>query len=147
MVTGGWETAAGVLRLAAGLVDGIQAGLAARGFDDVRPAHGFAFVRLSAGPATTTQLAEHLGVTKQATSELVQHLVGRGYLTREPDPGDRRVRRLVLTDRGRACTRAAEQAAADAVDLWRDQLPAGRFADLQDAVHVLAGTGRLRPSW
>ena len=34
------------------LVDGVSAGVRARGFSDVRPAHGFAFTLLSAGGAT-----------------------------------------------------------------------------------------------
>ncbi len=38
-----------VLRASTELVEGIQQGLAAQGFDDVRPAHGFAFVRISMG--------------------------------------------------------------------------------------------------
>lgn len=142
-----WETATSVLRLATRLVDGIQAGLAERGFADVRPAHGFAFVLLSAGPTTTTQLAEHLGITKQAASELVQQLAERGYLTRELDPADRRTKLLVLTDRGAACTRAAEQAAASTVDGWRDTLPSAQFDDLEVALRLLSGNGRLRPAW
>lgn len=55
-----WETAGAVLRLARQLIDGIQEGLARRGFTDVRPAHGFAFVRISAGDARTADVAEHL---------------------------------------------------------------------------------------
>jgi DNA-binding MarR family transcriptional regulator len=136
-----------VLRLAGQLVDGIQQGLAQRGFTDVRPVHGFAFARLSGEPATTAQLADHLGITKQATSELVQHLVERGYVTRTSDPSDLRARLLVLTDRGHACTRAAEQAAADTVDSWKHELTPRQFAELQRAVAAIAGPGRLRPAW
>lgn len=145
--SGSWSTATAVLRLASQLVDGIQQGLAERGFDDVRPVHGFAFARLSGAPGTTAQLAEHLGITKQATSELVQHLVEHGYLTRAPDPDDRRARRLVLTDRGHACTRAAEQAATDTVDSWKLHLTAEQFADLNTALELIARPGRLRPNW
>ena len=142
-----WATATAILRLASELVDGIQSGLAGLGYDDVRPAHGFAFVRLSAAPATTAQLAEYLGITKQATSELVHHLIARGYLARQPDPTDRRAQLLVLTDRGRACTRAAEQAAAQTVGSWRDRLSTGQFAELQSALPAIAQPGRLRPAW
>ena len=113
----------------------------------MRPAHGFAFVLLSAGPTTTTRLAEHLGITKQAASELVQQLAERGYLRRESDPADRRTKVLVLTERGAACTRAAEQAAASTVDGWRDALPSAQFADLQRAIRLISGSGRLRPAW
>ena len=82
-----WSTATAVLRLATELVEGIQRGVAESGFDDVRPVHGFAFARLSAAPGTTAQLAEHLAITKQATSELVQDLV-RPRLS-HPRPGPR----------------------------------------------------------
>lgn len=140
-------TAASVLRVASQLVDGIQQGLVDRGFDDVRPVHGFAFARLSGTPATASELAAHLGVSKQAAAQMVDHLVERGYLRREPDPADRRARRLVLTGRGRACTAAADQAAGDVVRRWRDQLPAGGFEQLEQVLHVIAVPGRLRPAW
>jgi DNA-binding MarR family transcriptional regulator len=142
-----WATATEILRLASELVEGIQSGLAARGYDDVRPAHGFAFVRLSAAPATTAQLAEYLGITKQAMSEVVHHLIARGYLARQPDPSDRRAQLLLLTDRGQACTRAAEQAAAETVGSWRNRLSTEQFAELQGALHAIAQPGRLRPAW
>jgi DNA-binding MarR family transcriptional regulator len=139
--------AGAVLRVATQLVDGIQEGLVRRGFADVRPVHGFAFAWLSGAPGTAAALAAHLGVTKQAAAQLVEHLVERGYLRRQPDPSDRRARLLVLTSRGQACTAAADEAAADVVRLWRDQLPASQFAQLQQALHAIAVPGRLRPAW
>lgn len=142
-----WRTAAAVLRLSSQLVEGIQDGLARRGFADVRPAHGFAFVRISAGGATTADLAEHLGITKQAASQLVAHLVDSGYVVRRDDPRDARARLLVLTERGRACTAAAEEAAAETVEAWAQRMPPGQFALLQAALDSLAAPGRLRPSW
>lgn len=145
--TDSWSTATAVLHLASQLVDGIQQGLAERGFTDVRPVHGFAFVLLSGAPATATDLAHHLAISKQATSQLVQRLVDHGYLTRGPDPTDRRARLLVLTERGRACTRAAEQAATDTVESWKDRLSQQQFADLAAGLQAAAIHGRLRPAW
>jgi len=142
-----WQTAAAVLRLSSQLVDGIQQGMARRGFDDVRPAHGFAFVRISSGDATTADVASHLGISKQAASQLVEHLVEIGYVTRAADPRDARARLLVLTKRGRACTQAAEEAAAETVDLWRRQLAPAQFAAVQQALNTIVAPGRLRPSW
>lgn len=139
--------AAAILRVASQLVDGIQAGMAQRSFDDVRPVHGFAFARLSGAPTTAAELATHLGVTKQAAAQLVDHLVEHGYLRREPDPTDRRARLLVLTERGHACTAAADQAAGEVVQHWRDQLPQPQFELLQQALHTIAVPGRLRPAW
>ncbi len=140
-------TAAAVLRIASQLVDGVQEGLALRGFDDVRPAHGFAFARISGTRATTADLAVHLGVTKQAAAQLVEHLVGHGYLMREADPRDGRAKLLVLTERGRACTTAAEQAATDVVQRWKAQLSPQQYTEMRDALHQIAVPGRLRPAW
>jgi DNA-binding MarR family transcriptional regulator len=136
-----------VLGAAAHVVDGIQRGLAERGFPDVRPAHGFAFVRISAGDAAMVDVAGYLGVTKQAASQLVEQLVQRGYVTREADPADARSRLLRLTDRGWACTRAAEQAAADAIETWRQQLGDAAIGALHSALAAVVPPGRLRPAW
>ena len=136
-----------MLRLASQLVDGVQEGLARRGFDDVRPAHGFAFVRISAGDATTADVAQHLGITKQAAAQLVEYLVERRYVERRPDPRDARARLLVLTQRGRGCTAAAQAAATEAVDRWKNQLGSSEFGHLQDALAAITEPGRLRPAW
>lgn len=142
-----WQIATATLRLSAALVDGIQSGLADRGFHDVRPVHGFAFAALSEGETTTSGLAAVLGTTKQAAAELVEHLVAHGYVTRTPAPRDRRAQLLVLTDRGHACTVAAEQAAADVVDAWRRQFEPSAFGAFARALTNLSKPGRLRPAW
>ncbi|MBH0118141.1 winged helix-turn-helix transcriptional regulator [Rhodococcus sp. CX] len=136
-----------VLRAASQLVDAIQEGVAARGFTDVRPSHGFAFARISSGDATASDLAEHLGVTKQAAGQLVDQLVDRGYVTREADPTDARARLLRLTDRGWACTRAADDAAREVVEQWRDRLDPATYAALGTALRTVVTPGRLRPAW
>ena len=142
-----WETAAAVLRLAGQLVDGVQEGLARRGFADIRPAHGFAFVRISAGDARTSDVAEHLGITKQAAAQIVGYLVAHGYVTRQPDSTDARAQLLLLTERGWACTAAAEAAAEETVDQWRSELDAPTFARFQATLRTITRPGRLRPSW
>ena len=136
-----------VLRLAGQLVDGIQDGLARRGFTDIRPAHGFAFVRISVGGARTADVAEHLGITKQAAAQLVGYLVAHGYVTRQPDASDARAQLLALTERGWACTAAAEAAAAETVDQWKSELDVRDFDRFQDALKTITRPGRLRPSW
>ena len=47
-------------------------------------------------------LAERLGVSKQAVSELVDDLEQAGVLERSPDPDDARARRVAFTERGLA---------------------------------------------
>lgn len=137
----------GLLAASRALVDGISAGVAARGFDDVRPAHGFAFARLSAGGATITELAEHLDVTRQAAAQLVDELAANGYVERHPHPGDARARMITLTSKGRACTRAAEEATAETIRPWVSMLGERRLLALRDDLIRIAPGGPLRPAW
>ncbi|MDJ0343125.1 MarR family transcriptional regulator [Streptomyces sp. H10-C2] len=136
-----------LLAAAGGLTAAIHDGVVARGFDDLRPAHGFAFTRLAPGGATAADLAEHLGVTRQAASQMVEELVRKGYVERRPHPDDARARLVVLTDRGWACTRAAEESAADAVRPWAALLGERRLHALRDDLARLAPGGPIRPNW
>jgi DNA-binding MarR family transcriptional regulator len=136
-----------VLSAAGALVDGVHAGVVARGYHDLRPAHGFVFARIAPDGATTREVADHLGVTKQAAAQLVDELVEKGYVRRCPHPTDARARLIVLTERGWACTRAAEEAAADTVRGWAAVLGERRLARLGADLAVVAPVGRLRPTW
>ncbi|MEU0256755.1 MarR family transcriptional regulator [Streptomyces sp. NPDC006184] len=138
---------AALLAVAGDLTQRIHDGVAARGFTDLRPAHGFAFARLAPDGATATDLAAHLGVTKQAASQLVDEIVRKGYAQRRPHPEDARARLIVLTERGRACTRAAEEAAAEVVGRWGDLLGEGELRLLRERVARLAPRGPIRPAW
>ena len=135
-----------LLALTGELVAGIQSRVA-RGFDDIRPVHGFAFARIGADGATVGALAEHLGFTKQAASQLVEELIRKGYVERRPHPSDARARLIVLTDRGWACTRAADRAAAETVRPWIDALGPERFQALVRDLARLNPGGPIRPSW
>ena len=137
----------GLLAASRALVDGISAGVRARGFDDVRPAHGFAFTRLAAGGANISQLAEHLDVTRQAAAQLVDELAAKGYVERHPDPADARARLITLTDKGWACTRAADAAMADTIRPWAAALGEQRLLALRDDLIRIAPQGPLRPMW
>ena len=56
---------------------------------------------LEAGPLTLSALARRRRVSMQSMSQLVQALVVRGWIAREPDPNDRRQALLHLTEQGR----------------------------------------------
>ncbi|MEV7690437.1 MarR family winged helix-turn-helix transcriptional regulator [Streptomyces bungoensis] len=138
---------AALLAAAGDLTQRIHEGVVARGFADLRPAHGFAFARLAPGGASVTELAAHLGVTKQAASQLVDEVVRKGYAERRPHPGDARARLVVLTERGRACTRAAEEAAAEVVEGWAELLGERELHVLRDVLTRIAPYGPVRPAW
>ncbi|MFI5530572.1 MarR family winged helix-turn-helix transcriptional regulator [Kitasatospora sp. NPDC051853] len=136
-----------LIALASELVHAIDTGVRDRGFTDLRPAHGFAFARLAPGGATVNELAVHLGVTKQAASQMVDDLVRKGYVERHPHPSDARAKLIVLTDLGWECTRATEAAAADAVRPWATTLGRRRLRELHEDLNLLAPVGQLRPAW
>ncbi|OIJ86327.1 MarR family winged helix-turn-helix transcriptional regulator [Streptomyces colonosanans] len=138
---------AALLAVAGELTRRIHDGVVARGFEGVRPAHGFAFARLAPDGATVTELAAHLGVTKQAASQLVDEMVRKGYVERRPHPEDARARLIMLTERGWACARAAEEAAVEAVRPWTELLGEREVRTLQGQLLRIAPHGPVRPSW
>ncbi|MFE7167548.1 MarR family winged helix-turn-helix transcriptional regulator [Streptomyces sp. NPDC057616] len=138
---------AALLAVAGELTQRIHEGVVARGFEGIRPAHGFAFTRLAPDGATVTELAAHLGVTKQAASQLVDEIVRKGYAERRSHPDDARARLVMLTERGWACTRAAEEAAAEVVQAWARLLGEGQVRALRDQLTRIAPYGPIRPAW
>jgi DNA-binding MarR family transcriptional regulator len=52
------------------------------------------------GSAGVTDLGTHLGVSSAATSQMLDRLVQQGLILRSEDPTDRRVKQIVLTDKG-----------------------------------------------
>jgi DNA-binding MarR family transcriptional regulator len=82
----------------------------------VRYAHGFLIQQLVEAPRPVGEIASNLGVTSQAVSKSVRELEALGYVDRWSDPADGRVRRVALTDKGRAMLEAtrATRAAVNA---------------------------------
>ncbi|WP_377190912.1 MarR family winged helix-turn-helix transcriptional regulator [Ruegeria meonggei] len=59
-------------------------------------------VQLESQGNRITTLALRLGISKQATSKLVQDLEGKKLVTRVPDPDDSRASLIQFTDAGKA---------------------------------------------
>ncbi|WP_034278969.1 MarR family transcriptional regulator [Actinospica robiniae] len=136
-----------LLGAAGTLVQAIHDGVERRGFVGLRPAHGFAFVRLTPDGASIAEVAEHLGVTKQAASQLVDDLVRRGYVRVQTHPRDARAKLVTLTEAGWACTVAADEAALEAVREWAEELGSDRVGELVADLARVAKPGRLKPLW
>ena len=66
----------------------------------IRPAHSRLFPHLSMDGIRSTELADRLGVTKQAVAPLIADLVGWGLVEMVPDPADGRARLVRWTDAG-----------------------------------------------
>ena len=72
------------------------------GYTDIRMRHTALFEALDEDGTRGSVLAERLGMTQQAMAQLLDDTQAAGYITRIPDPTDRRARVVMLTDRGQA---------------------------------------------
>ncbi len=52
------------------------------------------------GCSGVTELGDDLGVTSSAASQMLERLVQQGFVLRSEDPSDRRVKQIILTDKG-----------------------------------------------
>jgi DNA-binding MarR family transcriptional regulator len=102
------------------------------GFDDIESAQ--LTVLLWPGPdgMRPSDLAARMKVSKQALNYLLGDLERLGYLEREPDPDDRRARRIRLTDRGRALVPVIREAVSQTEREWAASLGEERFAQLRE---------------
>jgi DNA-binding MarR family transcriptional regulator len=113
------------------LNDLVMARLAERGHSAVRSAHSAVFQYLDDTGTTVSLLAERAQVTKQAMAELVHHLEAHGYVTRVPDPKDRRAKLVLPTDRGRVVLAIARQLVPEIDDLVGGIVGADRLRALK----------------
>jgi DNA-binding MarR family transcriptional regulator len=100
------------------------------------------------GPLTVGEQATHLGLSKAATSELVDRLEAKGLVGRMRDDRDRRRVFVWLTPAGRAQTRAHPRVLgaddlAKAVEAMR---PADRAALVRGLRALLAAGENTRPT-
>jgi DNA-binding MarR family transcriptional regulator len=82
--------------------DALDADLAAAGFDDIGSSFGYVFRLLTEAPCSLSELALRLGMSSPGALKVVDDMVAKGYVSRSADADDRRVKRLELTERGRA---------------------------------------------
>ncbi len=99
------------------LIEGLHEQLRSRGWTDVRPAFGF--VLLAARDTTSvTDLATLMGMTKQATSKLVDGMVSAGYIERSTSTEDARRQNIGLTRRGRTLLDEVEAIYEEMEERW-----------------------------
>jgi len=94
--------------------------LAAQGWRDIRPAYGFALLAIRDGETTTTELARLLGVTKQATSKLLDAMERRRLVRRRASDDDARTKVVALAPRGHELLAAVELIYADLEAEWAE---------------------------
>lgn len=132
----------------------IRAQLQAIGAEDL-PRNGatmLAGIAATGGPRQ--DLPGGLGVTKQAVSQAIDILASRGYLERNPDPGDRRRITLRLTARGQEVIDAVVRGTEVVDAQLLERVSAGQVGAMRAALLALAdiktgaaatGAGKRRP--
>ncbi|MFC5889761.1 MULTISPECIES: MarR family transcriptional regulator [Kitasatospora] len=125
----------------------------AAGHDDLRPMHGFAFQALRGPGLTSTELADRLGVTKQAAGQIVDDLEKGGYVQRRPHPAGGRRKLVVLTDKAHEHLTVAggilHGLEAELADELRGRGLSLPRAELAAVIRSLSGDHLppLRPTW
>lgn len=83
------------------------------------------------------ELADSLRIAPRSVTDVVDALEGKGYVSREPDPHDRRASVVVVTDAGRAVRAAVHEARRRSVGDQMGALSAEQRAALADALTTL----------
>ncbi|WHY77848.1 MarR family transcriptional regulator [Neobacillus sp. WH10] len=136
------------------LINELHDRLSELGYGDIKPAHGFMFKRIIPNGATGIELAEYLGITKQAVSKMVDYLEKSGYVMRKTHSTDKREKIIVLTERGWLVIKAKEEILAEIERRWIDNIGAERMQMLKEDLTKLVyeknedkWSSRLRPVW
>lgn len=112
----------------------LRSDLAGHDMPGVRPIHAPLLVQLLGGGRRAADLADTVGVSRQAVAQVVANLERDGYIERIADPGDSRAKLVCLTPRGRAALRVMRTSAVALEDEWRARIGADRLATLCDTV-------------
>lgn len=102
-----------------------------RGFDDLEAAHLNVLQYPGPQGMRPSELAARLDMSKQALNYLLGELERLGYLERQPDPDDRRSKRIALTPRCVSAIPVIRDAVREVEVAWAQQLGERRFADLR----------------
>lgn len=87
--------------------ESLQASLEKAGFEAVSRTQSMFLLCLAAGQNKPSQIAEQLGVSRQAISHVINSLSDRGLITLSTDPEDARGRIVEYSDRAQDLRRAA----------------------------------------
>lgn len=115
----------------------LRSAFAAAGLDGIRPAQAVVLVPLIAGGLHASDLADRLGVSRQAVAQAVTALERHGYVNRLPNPADARARIIELTARGRQALRVMRSNAVQLEKRWQQTLGEKRFGELRKTLQML----------
>ncbi|RDY27757.1 MarR family transcriptional regulator [Romboutsia weinsteinii] len=130
------------------LIDELNDRMSELGYGDIKPSHGFMFKFITPDGATGIEIAEYLGITKQAVSKMVDYLEKSGYVMRKNHPTDRRGKIIVLTEKGLLVTKLKDEILIEIEQRWIESIGAERIQMLKEDLAKLsyeANKGKLSP--
>jgi DNA-binding MarR family transcriptional regulator len=113
------------------MVDEVHGELARRGHEGVRASHEFALRAIDEGADTATELGRSLSVSKQAAAKVIVALERLGYVQRESDPNDARLKRLRVTALGHDMMTLGAALFTEVRDRWAAQIGADQLDALE----------------
>ncbi len=123
----------------------LTAALNAAGHRAIRPKHGAVFANLDRAGTRATTLAERAAIGKAAMGELIDELEQLGYVTRQPDPADRRAKLVVPTRAALDVIRLVHEFNQQLERQLRRQLGADTYASLRRSLELLGGRAEPQP--
>jgi DNA-binding MarR family transcriptional regulator len=112
--------------------------LASRGYADLRPSLLAVAQHIHGDGTRITELADRAWLTKATVVHAVDELERLGYVTREPDPTDRRAKLVKPTARAREAEAVGREVIGELRDAWAELIGEREMAELE------AGLRRLR---
>lgn len=99
--------------------------------------HLLVIERLFLSGVRATELAETIGLTKQATGQVIDRMDELGYVERAPDPSDGRAKVVQLTKKGQRAARALRSIADENETTWGEVLGQARYRQFRAALGTL----------
>jgi len=112
----------------------LRSRLAERGWGAVSRSQSLVLTHIANGVSRASRIAENLGVTRQAMSQLLSDMESRGLIELQPDPFDRRAQLVQFAPGGAAIREDAQQALRELERDMEEALGSERMRDLREAL-------------
>ena len=114
------------------------------GYDDLQPVHVLLFRYPTIADMRPSELAEQMGISKQAMNDLMRQLETKGYLALRPDPSDGRARLITLTERGSELMELSRAVSQDISEEWAQLVGRRRYEAVTETLLQVRGSSEPR---
>jgi len=114
--------------------EGLQRSLKASGWAPVTRPESMVILHVLAGERRPADIARSLRLSRQAVHTTIGSLVDAGFFALVPDPDDRRVKAVVLTEKGQAMKRDADRIVEQLATMLEERIGNRQVAALRGAL-------------